>query len=172
MTNTAVDSFVEAAASKQSIFKEVCDFFKQEQWPFIKLPEQTTVQLLAQAQNGQWTCYATVREAENIFAFYSVCPIPASSSKREKIAEFIIRVNQGMLLGNFELDYRDGEIRYKTSIDVEGDWLTHALIRSLVYTNVMTLDQYLPAILAVLEQGTTPEQAIHLVEQEKSTPST
>jgi hypothetical protein len=34
-----------------------------------------------------------------------------------------------------------------------------------VYTNVMVMDEYLPGIRAVIEQGITPEQAIFLVEQ-------
>lgn len=76
-----------------------------------------------------------------------------------------------MVLGNFELDFSDGEIRYKTSIDVEGDRLTPALVQNLVYTNVMMMDQYLPGITAVLEQGLSPAEAIHWVEQQGAAPS-
>ncbi|MEL6492946.1 MAG: YbjN domain-containing protein [Cyanobacteria bacterium J06621_3] len=76
------------------------------------------------------------------------------------MAQFITRANYGLILGNFELDYTDGEIRYKTSLDVESDRLTPALTKNLIYTNVMTMDQYLPGLLAVLEQQTPPGQAI------------
>jgi hypothetical protein len=69
-----------------------------------------------------------------------------------------------MTLSNFGLDYTDGEIRYKTSIDVEGDRLTPALIKRLVFTNVAMMDQYLPGIRAILEHNATPEEAIRLVE--------
>lgn len=70
-----------------------------------------------------------------------------------------------MTIGNFELDFNDGEIRYKTSIDVEGDALTHALTKRLVYTNVMMMDEYLPGIQAVIEAGVSPEEAIQAIEQ-------
>ncbi|MEO1389173.1 MAG: YbjN domain-containing protein [Cyanobacteria bacterium J06634_6] len=76
------------------------------------------------------------------------------------MAQFITRANYGLILGNFELDYTDGEIRYKTSLDVEGDRLTPALTKNLISTNVMTMNQYLPGLLAVLEQQTPPGQAI------------
>jgi hypothetical protein len=49
------------------------------------------------------------------------------------VAEFLTRANSGMVIGNFELDFADGEIRYKTSIDVEGDKLSYAIIKRLVY---------------------------------------
>ncbi|MEB3294607.1 MAG: hypothetical protein VKJ24_15735 [Synechococcales bacterium] len=58
-----------------------------------------------------------------------------------------------LITGNsnhFELDFNDGEIQYKTSIDVEGDRLTPALIKRLVYTNVAMMDDYLPGIQAVV----------------------
>ena len=57
--------------------------------------------------------------------------------------KFLIRANYGMMIGNFEMDFTDGEIHYKTSIDVEGDKLSSALIKRLVYANVMMMDEYL-----------------------------
>ena len=32
--------------------------------------------------------------------------------KRQDIAEYLTRANYGMVMGNFEMDYSDGEIRY------------------------------------------------------------
>jgi hypothetical protein len=76
-----------------------------------------------------------------------------------------------MTIGNFELDYTDGEIRYKTSIDVTNAQLSSALIKTLVYTNVAMMDEYLPGILAVIEGRATSEDAIRLIEQGESIPS-
>ena len=69
-----------------------------------------------------------------------------------------------MKIGNFEMDYGDGEIRYKTSIDVGDDRLTYALIAKLVEPNIAMMDNYLPGIMQVIVEGTTPLQAIELVE--------
>ena len=66
--------------------------------------------------------------------------------------------------GNFELGFEEGDIRFKTSVDVEGHPLSHALIKNQVYHNVLTMDQYLPAILAVIEGKETPLAAIGQVE--------
>ncbi len=67
------------------------------------------------------------------------------------IAEFITRANYGLVIGNFELDFSDGELRYKTAIDVEDDNLSFALIKQMVYANVIIMDKYLPGIMAVIE---------------------
>ena len=73
-----------------------------------------------------------------------------------------------MTLGNFELDYTDGEIRYKTSIDVTNAQLSSALIQTLVYTNLAMMDEYLPGIQAILD-GATPIAAIQSIESPPTT---
>jgi hypothetical protein len=65
-----------------------------------------------------------------------------------------------MIIGNFELDFADGEIRYKTSIDVKGDILSFELIKQLVYANVTMMDEYLPGIMSVIDNDVSPEDAI------------
>lgn len=69
-----------------------------------------------------------------------------------------------MMIGNFELDFADGEIRYKISIDVEGDRLSAALIQRLVYANVSMMDEYLPGILSVIYANISPAEAIAQIE--------
>lgn len=65
---------------------------------------------------------------------------------------------------NFELNFDDGEIRYKTSIDTKGSLLTLEAFKDLVYTNVLTVDQYLPGILSVISGTMSPEEAIAKIE--------
>jgi hypothetical protein len=86
-------------------------------------------------------------------------------TKNLAIAEFIARANFGMIIGNFELDFTDGEIRYKTSIDVEGANLTFLQIKRLVYANVMMMDQYLPGIMSLLDSDVEPKDAIAQIEK-------
>ena len=150
--------------SPQPIFQAVLNFFQEDDWSFTKIRGQTTLRLAFQGKHGRWTCYAKAKEEQQQFVFYSLCPIATPEDKRQAIAEFLTRANYGMTIGNFEIDLDDGEIRYKTSIDVKGDRLTPALIKQLVYTNVLTMDQYLPGIQAVLAE-TIPAEAIAAIEQ-------
>lgn len=47
---------------------------------------------------------------------YHVAPIKVSSEQKTVISEFITRVNCGLQNGNFEMDFNDGELRYRTTI--------------------------------------------------------
>lgn len=148
----------------ESIFSSVVNFFIEDDWQFAKLETEPSLRLAFQGKNGKWDCYAKAREQQQQFVFYSVSPVNVPENKRLPITEFITRANYGMIMGNFEFDFTTGEIRYKTSIDVEGDNLSFALIKQMVYANVMMMDEYLPGIMAVIEQEVEVKEAISRVE--------
>lgn len=155
-------------ASDHSITNATIAFFTNDDWTFTKIQGQPILQMGYQGKNGKWMCYARANEAPQQLAFYSICPAVVSEERRSAIVEFITRANCGMVIGNFEFNFSNGEIFYKTSIDVEGDRLTPALIQRLVYTNVAIMDDYLPRILAVLDEQATPEAALAQVEDQDS----
>ncbi len=135
-------------------------FFEEDGWPFQQLEGQPILQIGFQGDNGQWVCFAQAREEQAQFVFYSVCATRAPEARRSALAEFLTRANYGLIVGNFELDWSDGEVRYKTSLDVEGDRLTPALVKQLAYANVVTMDRYLPGIMRVIYGDVTPDQAL------------
>lgn len=157
-----LDELIEA--EDQSLLQTVMAFFAEDDWQFTKIQGEPLLHLVFQGENGQWNCYAKVREEQQQLIIYSICPIVAPESARSAIAEFLTRANFGIVIGNFELNFDSGEIRYKTSIDVEGDDLSSSLIHPLVYTNIMTMDQYLPGIRAIIENQLPPQVAIAQVE--------
>ncbi|MBD1867171.1 YbjN domain-containing protein [Cyanobacteria bacterium FACHB-471] len=171
LADTSIEAITQINIANDTILSQVIAFFTEDDWSFTKLKGQPVLRVAFQGDNGEWSCYAKVREEQQQFIFYSICPIATPEDKRQAIAEFLTRANYGMTIGNFELDFNDGEIRYKTSIDVEGDRLTFALIKRLVYTNVMMMDEYLPGIKAVIEEDTLPVKAIAAIEQIDTNPS-
>ncbi|MGB1286123.1 MAG: YbjN domain-containing protein [Aggregatilineales bacterium] len=147
-----------------TIFESIEGFFIEDEWEFHRMEESPVLSMGFSGKNGKWNCYAQAREAQRQFVFYSVMPINAPEDKRNDVAEFVTRSNYGMIIGNFELDYRDGEVRYKTSIDVEGTILEPALIRQLVYANVIITDRYLPGLMSVIYGGKDPMTAVEQIE--------
>ena len=57
---------------------------------------------------------------ETYFLVYAFCPINADPDNIGEIAKFLHLANYGLVVGNFELDPRDGEIRYKVLVDCDG----------------------------------------------------
>lgn len=162
--STNISEITEEATTNKDIFETTIKFFQEQNWQFEQISDKETLQLAFQGKNGKWDCYAKVRSEQQQLIFYSICPITAPSSKRSAIAEFITRANYGLAIGNFELDFSDGELRFKTSIDIEGAFLTSELIEGVVYANVTMMDEYLPGIIAVIENDILPVDAIAQLE--------
>ncbi|AFZ10969.1 protein of unknown function DUF1790 (plasmid) [Oscillatoria nigro-viridis PCC 7112] len=169
-------SFEELAASSSSeterdILSALIEFFASDDWPFVKIDGEPVLRALFAGKNGKWTCYAKARTEKTQFVFYSICPVSVPESKRLAIAEFITRANYGTIIGNFELDFATGEIRYKTSIDISGSTLASTQIKQLVYANVMMMDEYLPGILSVIDGDVEVKDAIASIESPPTTQS-
>jgi hypothetical protein len=84
-------------------------------------------------------------------------------ARRAAVAEFLTRANYGLRVGNFEMDFDDGEVRYRTSVDLAGEALAPAVLKQLVSHNALQFDRYLPGLEAVI-QGAAPAEAVRMVE--------
>jgi hypothetical protein len=149
------------------LFDVVMSYFMEKGWPVAKHDELPILRLEYEGDNGSWFCYARVREDADQLVFLSVLSEKAPEDKRMAIAEYLTRANFGLNIGNFEMDFDDGEIRYKTSIDVTDATLTPGLIDPLVKASLVAMDDYLPGIRSVIAGETTPSEAIEKVHEEQ-----
>ncbi len=134
-------------------------FFETERWSFAK-DDDSVLQMGYQGENGKYLCYMRLVEEQQQVIFYSVLQINVPEEKRDITAKFLTWCNFGLIIGNFEMDFTDGEIRYKTSLDVQDAELSQGLLRRLVYPNVIMIDQYMPKVLALVYGDITFDQAI------------
>lgn len=97
--------------------------------------------------------------------FYTVFPIKIPEERRAAVAEYLHRANYGLYHGNFEIDFRDGEIRYKTTGMTSADEdLDEEVIGRLISLGFAMTDRYAPGILSVLYANDEPTSAIARIE--------
>ncbi len=150
-----------------STLELVINFFKENNWSFSQHESEPILKIAYQGENGEWSCIARTREDPSQLVFYSIFPMNIPEKKRVAIAEFLTRINYGLIVGNFEMDFQDGEVRYKTySIDLENNPLALESIRKLIFVNVMTMDKYLPGIMSVIYANIPLAQAIKQIEEQ------
>lgn len=149
--------------NSRPLLEEVVEFFQQQNWDFLEV-EGSSLALQFQGANGCWLCLAKVREARKQFIFYSICPVNAPEEKRLAVAEFLIRANYDLSVGKFELDFTNGEILCKTSVDLAERQLDSPLLGRLVYINLALMDSYLPGIESVIYRDVAAVDAIAQIE--------
>lgn len=139
-------------------------FLDEDEWFPRRIEGKFAYSMSYTGKNGDLRCYAIIRVDLEEFLFYAVAPVKIPEEVRMAVAEYLTRANYGLRIGNFELDYSDGEVRYKSSLDFEGQILTQELIRNAIYPAVHTMDRYLNGLLRVSFGGATPHEAIEEVE--------
>lgn len=140
-------------------------FLTEDDWKFNPHEDSNAVTFGFKGANGSWQCVMRAREKEQQVLFYSQAPINCPEELRPQMSEFLTRANYGMIIGNFEMDWSDGEIRYKTSVDIEGVERATAIIKNLVYPNIQMMDRYLPGVLGLVYGNLSAEEAIKRVEE-------
>lgn len=151
-------------ANSQEAYVTLGQFLEDDGWHPQKLDENFLYRSMFVGENGEVACFAQIRPDLQQFIFYVVLPVRVPEEARAAVGEFLTRANYGLRIGNFEMDFGDGEVRYKSSIDFEGVTLQLPLIRNVIYPAVQTMDRYLPGIMGVIYGGKTPENAIAEVE--------
>lgn len=108
---------------------------------------------------------------EDEIVVYGMCPIGTDhtdSNMMVQMAEFLCRANYGLKNGCFELDFRDGEIRYKNFIDCEDVMSSNEVIKNSIHCTAAMFKRYAPAIVYIIFSGSSAEEVI--VKCEKSPP--
>ena len=146
------------------IFSRLIDFMEEEEWKYEILEGETVLRFHFKGSSGRLLCYSDVEESKDWLIFYSYLPVNSPPEKLGAMAEFVTRANRGMRIGNFELDFEDGEIRYKTSIDIEGGELTNKMIDNLLKANLSTMNRYFPGMMELIYSDKEPKELIQKIE--------
>jgi hypothetical protein len=148
-------------------FQALGRFLEEDGWYPQRMGDRLLYRLAYAGDSGQVICFVQVEAELELMIVYVYAPVKAPEARRPAVAEFIVRANYGIWIGNFELDYADGEIRYKGCVDFEGTTLGDPQIRNTIYASVRSMDRYLPGLMDVIYGNTSPAEAIASVEGKK-----
>lgn len=145
------------------MLKTVKEYLKKNEWHFSQVKDKDVFLFGIAGVNGSFQCIADINEEEHKFLFFSVCGANSPLEKRETILGLLNRINYNLLIGNFEMDFEDGEIRYRTCISYEFITPSIDIVDELIMTNIITMDRCLPGIIGVIG-GLSQAQAIELID--------
>ncbi len=132
------------------LFSALIDYLEEEDWKYEILEGETIIRFHFKGSAGRLLCYGEVDEEKYWLIFYSYLPVNVPPEKMAAASEFVARANRGMRIGNFELDFDDGEVRYKTSLDVEGGELASKMIDNLLRANLSTVNRYYGGLMELI----------------------
>ncbi|MDR3086223.1 MAG: YbjN domain-containing protein [Christensenellaceae bacterium] len=91
-------------------------------------------------------------------------PSAVPDEKCLEMAHFLHMANFGMLLGNFEIDLDEGELRFKTCLYLPGQKPARACLARYLFTPALMLEKYAPGVRAILDGRALAGRALALCE--------
>jgi len=123
--------------------------FKRENWNFRTIDERRYT-LNFRGKNSSYNFFAVIGETHNTLCICAILPIQAPANKLDKVAELLHRTNYGLLIGNWGLDFNDGEINYKICVDFHDFQPSPDYIDNMINQVLVMVDHYFPDIGAVI----------------------
>jgi hypothetical protein len=103
--------------------------------------------------------FAAVSADMEIFVFYLNFGVATADDRKSEIAKFLTLANFNLMNGNFEMDYEDGLIRFRSGVCFQGTELSGALIRNVILFAMNTVEHYAEGVIDVVARGKSAEQA-------------
>lgn len=140
----------------ETLLEKVIAYFEQTQVKFYPTENPQMLQTQFKGANGIWFCYLYLANNPPLLIFHSICPVLTPPPKLGSMAEYLTRINYNLLVGNFDLDFNNGQVRFKTVIDLENAHLPPSLVQNKLFPSLATMDAHLPAIMKLIYTDTTP----------------
>ena len=151
------------------IMNAVEDYLKRDDWHFDRDDEHGMFIAKAALHNKLKAVKVLVLVDNDSFAVRVIAPVSSETKSEDlhRVNEFLARASYGMSRGGFELDFRDGEIAFRTSQFCGDDPPTDSAVEETIYISVMAMQRYGNAMLKVIYGFSEPEDAIEEAENDR-----
>ena len=148
-----------------SVVGAIKDFFEKGDMQYKYNEEKQLFRSGVDMQSALGNIDLIISVKENSYVVYAVMNSKAEKNLYNQVAEFLHRANYGMLNGNFEFDYSDGEIRYKTYVNCDGIHPSSNVVADSILLPIIIFERYGKHLLNVMLGNGSPEEEIEKAEQ-------
>jgi hypothetical protein len=132
-------------SDERSLNQIIEHFLEENEWGYERIDE-SLLRLAVQGEQGDWVTLVQTDEEDQRCIVYSVYPDLVPEPRREAMAAILTQENYEIPVGNFEMDLTDGEVRFRTSIEVVQGQLTSEWFERLFMVNIAMTDGYFALI--------------------------
>lgn len=139
-------------------------------WNYGTSEDGSMLTLLAKGRNGKYRSLIIVNEEKQWVTCFMALPVNVPKEAYPSVTEFVNLVNSSIVIGNFEINYSDGDVMMKTSVVLNGiENCDEDYFENLLTISMFGADKYFPGYLSILYGGKTPQEALFDCESQKRT---
>ena len=136
-------------------------YFEANEWEYEQNPDHDGMFIAGvETDSGDFEVLVVAEEADKQLTCFCICPDEVPEDRRNDVAEYIIRVNNNLMMGVFDMDFDDGDVRVRSSINFADMQPTTDAVALLLHGAISSADVYYPGLQAVIDGEATPEDAL------------
>ena len=147
--------------AKKELMEAVKAYYDSQGWHYRYKTEKDTIEMII-GVNAMSSCRVVTKVKNDRFSTYCIFPPRVPEEKRAAVGEYLHRANDGLDIGNFEMNYENGEIRYKANIFCGDQIPDMEIIERLVDVGMDMFDRLSSGILKVMYADKNPKEALEL----------
>jgi len=134
-----------------TLYSTIAAFMDEAKRPYQGEAESGILTTEINGDDGSWRVYIQITDDDEARRVVVHAQLPARipDGNRVNVAELLTRINYDLIVGNFELGLDDGEVLFKTTLDLADGMLTQAMFERMYLLNGQIMNQYFPQILSV-----------------------
>ena len=134
----------------EAIVEAIGDFLDDDDWKYEYQGEKNLFKMGVSLRCRLQSTRLYIDVKEDAYLVYAISPISGVEDTTTELMRYITRANYALINGNFELDVRDGEVRYKSYVNCDGlNELSREVIRDSVYVPCAMMNKYGDGIAAI-----------------------
>jgi hypothetical protein len=150
----------EDSNNDQPAFRNLASYLKDKGWQVDEIESGSAFKSSKDGELCPLIYYFQIKPDLEQFLFYIVPHINLLEQMIPPAMEYVCRANVGLRIGNFELDVRDGQITFKSSVNYKGLELSAQLIDNTIQPALTAFDEFFPGLANVIAGIETPASAI------------
>lgn len=152
---------------RTSIMATVKRALDEQSWRYAAVEGAPLLTFNVLGERATYPCWVAVNEDADQCTAFVVLPHRVPEDKRSAMSELLTRINYGLAIGNLEMDFADGELRFRASIDVEGGRLSPRMVQTMFTAGLWTFDRFHDALMRVMYAGASAADALDALEDDE-----
>ena len=142
----------------EQLYQRIAEFLDEDGWKYRFREDNGIICSGFQLENALGAVPLFVDVRSDKYIVFAVPRVKCEPENRFELAEFLTRINYRMIFGDFEMDFSDGEVRFRFPVDCDGETPSDAMIKRRIFMTAAMMNKYGDAICAVMN-GVSAEAA-------------
>ena len=138
-----------------SVRQVLIEYLKDINFKFQLIPEENAIRFGINGLHGNIDCQIKMNEEKQYFILSSNLPVEFSDSKLYQVMETILRLNEYLIFGNFNLSYEYRSIYFSNTIMISENQNKSIIERSFS-SHFGTLDDFISLFKNVIDNNEEP----------------